>query len=212
MTNKEAKEKLYMEWQKFLENNIDYAGISEAYKMAFKALEQESKTEKVIKTCNATPEERESVDAYIKSISKPTGIEFDEEQEQLDFVQPHKSIPVMLTVKSGDTVSRKSIKHKLQEHYDFFVNAYGGFSNLSQNDKSRVDEISNCIAMVVNEPSVNPQPKIGHWIKENSVLRCSICDVGVARYNKYPYCPNCGAKMVEEQKSEDKRIRNENRI
>ena len=41
MTNKEAKEKLYMEWQKFLEDNIDYAGISEAYKMAFKALEQE---------------------------------------------------------------------------------------------------------------------------------------------------------------------------
>ena len=41
MTKKEAKEKLYMEWQKFLENNLDYAGISEAYKMAFKALEQE---------------------------------------------------------------------------------------------------------------------------------------------------------------------------
>lgn len=41
MTNKEAKEKLYMEWQKFLEDNIDYAGISEAYKMAFKALDQE---------------------------------------------------------------------------------------------------------------------------------------------------------------------------
>lgn len=41
MTRKEAKEKLYMEWQKFLENNIDYAGISEAYKMAFKALEQQ---------------------------------------------------------------------------------------------------------------------------------------------------------------------------
>lgn len=41
MTNKEAKEKLYMEWQKFLEDNIDYAGISEAYKTAFKALEKE---------------------------------------------------------------------------------------------------------------------------------------------------------------------------
>ena len=41
MTNKEAKEKLYMEWQKFLEENIDYAGISDAYKTAFKALEQE---------------------------------------------------------------------------------------------------------------------------------------------------------------------------
>ena len=45
MTNKEAKEKLYMEWQKFLEENIDYAGISEAYKMAFKALEQEPMTD-----------------------------------------------------------------------------------------------------------------------------------------------------------------------
>lgn len=45
MTNKEAKEKLYMEWQKFLEDNIDYAGVSEAYKMAFKALEQEPKPE-----------------------------------------------------------------------------------------------------------------------------------------------------------------------
>lgn len=30
-----------MEWQKFLEDNIDYAGVSEAYKMAFKALDQE---------------------------------------------------------------------------------------------------------------------------------------------------------------------------
>ena len=56
-----------------------------------------------------------------------------------------------------DAISRKSIKQKLQEHHDFFVNAYGGFSNLPQNDKSRVDEITNCIAMVVNEPSITPQ-------------------------------------------------------
>ena len=56
-----------------------------------------------------------------------------------------------------DAISRKSLKHKLQEHHDFFVNAYGGFSNLPQNDKARVDEILNCIAMVVNEPPVKPQ-------------------------------------------------------
>ena len=49
MTNKEAKEKLYMEWQKFLENNIDYAGISEAYKMAFKALDQEPTDDATLK-------------------------------------------------------------------------------------------------------------------------------------------------------------------
>lgn len=67
----------------------------------------------------------------------------------------------------NDAISRKSIKQKLQEHHDFFVNAYGGFSNLPQNDKARVDEITNCIAMVVNEPPVIPQameqePKTGH--------------------------------------------------
>jgi hypothetical protein len=48
MTIEVAKEKLYTEWQKFLEDNIDYAGVSEAYKMAFKALEQNVKLKKAI--------------------------------------------------------------------------------------------------------------------------------------------------------------------
>ena len=34
---------------------------------------------------------------------------------------------------------------------------------MPQNDKSRVDEITNCIAMVVNEPSVTPKEKT-EWI------------------------------------------------
>ena len=40
MTNKRASEILYYQWQSFLENNLDYGGVSEAYKKAFKALEQ----------------------------------------------------------------------------------------------------------------------------------------------------------------------------
>ena len=55
---------------------------------------------------DATSEERRSVDDYIKSISKPTGVEFDEEQEQLDFIQPHNKIPITLTV--GDAISRQA--------------------------------------------------------------------------------------------------------
>lgn len=47
MTREEAKEKLYREWQRFLEDNIDYSGISEAYKMAFKSLEQEPVLDKI---------------------------------------------------------------------------------------------------------------------------------------------------------------------
>ena len=47
MTNKEASEILYGQWQEFLENNLDYAGISDAYKMAIKALEQEPILDKI---------------------------------------------------------------------------------------------------------------------------------------------------------------------
>ena len=51
-------------------------------------------------------------------------------------------------------------------------------------------------------PPVNPT-KTGQWIQENSVLICSICDARVARYDKYSYCPNCGARMIEPQESEE---------
>ena len=47
MTTQEAKYKLYMQWQEYLEHNIDYAGISDAYKMAFKALEQMNVLDKI---------------------------------------------------------------------------------------------------------------------------------------------------------------------
>jgi len=66
------------------------------------------------------------------------------------------------------------------------------------------------------------EPKTGHWIGhrehcENLGLIpsglgaykwCSNCDCGIDvrewHRNNYNYCPNCGAKMVEPQESEDK--------
>ena len=95
------------------------------------------------------------------------------------------------------------MKRKLQENHDFFVNAYGGFSNLPQNDKSRVDERDNCIAMVVNEPPVTPERPKGKWIDIRVIksfhydgeprVRCSCC--GDEEEWSSNYCPNCGAKM-----------------
>ena len=102
-----------------------------------------------------------------------------------------------------DCVSRKSLKHKLQERHDFFVDAYGGFINLPQKDKARVDAIATCIAMVVNEPPVKPARKKGKWIDRwDKILlcedkNCSIC--GFLSQTTYNYCPNCGAEMESEE-------------
>lgn len=54
-----------------------------------------------------------------------------------------------------DLISRSALSEKLQAHHDFFVNGWGGFSNLPTKDKVRVDEITNCIAEVMNAPAVD---------------------------------------------------------
>ena len=54
----------------------------------------------------------------------------------------------------GRLIDVDKLKEELKEHHDFFVNAYGGFSNLPRNDKSRVDEITNSIATIVNAPTI----------------------------------------------------------
>lgn len=52
----------------------------------------------------ATKEELEGVNRYVKSISKPTGKNFndliDDVQEELDFVQAHKKIPCTIKIEN----------------------------------------------------------------------------------------------------------------
>ena len=110
----------------------------------------------------------------------------------------------------NDAISRESLKSKLKEHRDFFVNAYGGFSNLPLNDKSRVDEIGGCIAMVIDEPTITPIQRTGHWIKDSQFTKpyCSECGTSCFGLHGFdymisPYCPSCGAKMIDPQESEE---------
>lgn len=110
-----------------------------------------------------------------------------------------------------DCISRQALRQKLQEHHDLFISAYGSFKAMSLEDKVRVDEIVNCIAMVVNEPSVTPQPKTGRWITQDihnchTDFKCSECGylhsfthLYCEPTADYTYCPNCGAKMEVEE-------------
>ena len=54
-------------------------------------------------------------------------------------------------------------------------------------------------------PSVNPQPKTGHWkIKRASIhpygsdVACSECGFTMGSSFGYSYCPSCGARMESE--------------
>jgi hypothetical protein len=63
------------------------------------------------------------------------------------------------------------------------------------------------IANFIKElPPVTPQT--GHWIPSHvpeSILdECSECGFSCGAFT-FNYCPNCGAKMVEPQESEDKK-------
>jgi DNA-directed RNA polymerase subunit RPC12/RpoP len=60
--------------------------------------------------------------------------------------------------------------------------------------------------------ALEQEPKTGHWraiYQGDEIIdyRCSECEFG-STFGKSPYrmnyCPNCGAKMVEPQESEDK--------
>lgn len=52
-------------------------------------------------------------------------------------------------------------------------------------------------------PPVTTQPKTGHWIEDEDEMKvwCSECCEENDGCSKY--CPNCGAKMVERQESEE---------
>ena len=54
-------------------------------------------------------------------------------------------------------------------------------------------------------PSVTTKQKMGHWIdyQKNIWIYAQCSECGTVHDTKTNYCPNCGAKMVEPQESED---------
>ena len=77
----------------------------------------------------------------------------------------------------------------------------GGMGQVEWSDQ--LIKVSDAVDIIRNLPSVTPQePKTGHWINGNYHIRCSECGEDYP-YRLRNYCPNCGAKMVEPQESEE---------
>lgn len=132
---------------------------------------------------DATEEERKSTKDYINSISKPTGLQFDDIYEELDFVQPHKKISVNLQP-CEDVISRESVIEWLKDK-DIIKT-----KNQEENARRELAEL----------PSVTPQPKTGHWITTRTFMHdgeyyCDKCKCDAPNNEKWDYCPNCGVKM-----------------
>ena len=93
---------------------------------------------------------------------------------------------------------------------DCIVDVLGSYTDLDIPYKREIAD-----NILANLPSVTPQePRRGHWIEcmpggaEEWCYKCSECDFWkykkTINLSKFKFCPNCGASMVEPQKSEDK--------
>lgn len=54
----------------------------------------------------------------------------------------------------GRLVDAGALKSGLEKHKNLFINAYGKYSNMPVPEKIRVDEITQCIAGIVNAPTI----------------------------------------------------------
>ena len=96
-------------------------------------------------------------------------------------------------------IDANAIVEKLQSYYE-------ALSPDVQSELIRRDEVSLCIAELINATTIDAQPvKNGYWVQLPKALnpnenpcQCSNCKSVVSFYYGYPkskYCPNCGAKM-----------------
>jgi rubrerythrin len=61
---------------------------------------------------------------------------------------------------------------------------------------------------ILDLPSVTPKEKTGKWIYTgdyitDGMLKCSSCGYEHDVADRFLYCPNCGAKMIKPQESEE---------
>lgn len=134
--------------------------------------------EETIKRVQATLTYMESLDA--------------DEEEQKDIEAYRMAIKVLEQEPCEDCISRAQA---LSDYADWY--GYGYRDNTFYKH-------------LKDMPPVTPQPKTGHWVSILNkkgleiAVRCDCCGNSPKHAIRSDFCPNCGAKMVESQKSEGK--------
>ena len=96
--------------------------------------------------------------------------------------------------------------------YKKYINALRKYARMLENDRTSIwnivipDLLTNTANLL---ETIEQKQKTGHWINGNSICPCcgenkfKDLDADIWADWKPKYCPNCGAKMVEPQESED---------
>ena len=148
---------------------------------------------------------------YEKPIISPKYLR--QELEQLALEQEHRHLDQEPTTKNDlgvDCISRDVVKNYIQAHIHEIITESGEDKNKHTNRvlRSMIHGV-NCM------PSITPQEaKTGHWISRwyaghdfrfhvcsecNEEFSCDM-ETGI-NIDNYRYCPNCGAKMAETEKT-----------
>ena len=97
-------------------------------------------------------------------------------------------------------IDGNAIVEKLKSYYETL-------SPDVQSELIRRDEVSSCIAELINAPTIGAQPvKHGKWERTDMFVKCSECGVellddaffGIHVFDDgyMPFCPNCGRRMT----------------
>ena len=128
-------------------------------------LEQEPCEDAISRQNDILPNIDKEVESYKKLLKHPVVkhiIGLNEEQEQLDFVQPHKRIPVTLTV-SDDLISRETVCDYIAE-----------FINHEYSTQSECEMVDSMIEGIQHMPSVKPQEP------------CDVSDTNIGKMSENP--------------------------
>lgn len=125
----------------------------------------------------------------------------------------------------------KELVHTTRDKADFLCNFWEGLRKLPPvqpkyntsewcHDCKEYDQNKHCCPrlnrVIRNAVEEAKKTKVGHWVKtlkevmgEGYMWYCDKCERQVYQDSSRPYpsekyCPNCGAKMIEPQESEDK--------
>ena len=158
--------------------------------------------EKVFKMRDATPEEQEAIDKYIKSISKPTGVNF-------------------WDLADGEYISREAVIDIIEDVCPIYGNDYRYILREKINELPTVDippDHDGCKDCKHELKSAGEYPcsycrqnykdmweakanKVGHWIIPKDIMwenpKCSECGFESADHDNY--CPHCGCPMEIER-------------